>query len=231
MTFLLRLRSEARDRWRSWLGLAILARLVAGGVIAALAGAVRTETAYPRFLEGTKAFHVFVTNGGTTPDNVNRQFDFDELADLPEVAEVVRASYYFPSGTAPSGRVLVPNDLSPLASPDGRFGTTLNQARVLAGRLPQGQNELAVTTLAAETLGVTVGQTLQLQLSGPQAAAQAMSESGGGSPLATEAFLVSGVVAMQTGFPPGTGGRRQDGPVDDRGAGRPERVRRGRPAR
>jgi len=207
MTFLLlRLRSEARDRWRSWLGLAILAGLVGGAVIAALAGAARTETAYPRFLEGTKAFHVFVSNGGTTADNVNRQFDADELADLPEVAEVVRASYYFPSGTAPSGRLLVPNDLSPLASPDGRFGTTLNQARVLAGRLPQGQNELAVTTLAAETLGVTVGQTLQLQLSGPQAAAQAMSGSGGGSPEATEPFLVSGVVAMQTGFPPGTGG-------------------------
>lgn len=207
MTFLLlRLRSEARDRWRSWLGLAILAGLVGGAVIAALAAAVRTGTAYPRFLEGTNAFHVLVTNGGTTPDNVNRQFNFDEVSRLPQVAEVARVSYYYPSGTAPSGRLLLPSDLTPFASPDGRFGTTLNQVRVLAGRLPQGQNELAVTSLAAETLGVTVGQTLQLQLSGPQAAAQAMSASGVGSPEATEPFLVSGVVAMQTGFPPLTGG-------------------------
>lgn len=123
MTFLLlRLRSEARDRWRSWLGLAILAGLVGGAVIAALAGAVRTETAYPRFLEGTKGFHVLVTNGGTTPDNVNRQFDFDELADHPQVTEVALANYYFPSGTAPSGRVLLPSDVTPSPAPMAASG-------------------------------------------------------------------------------------------------------------
>ncbi|MDP8937079.1 MAG: hypothetical protein M3O23_05030 [Actinomycetota bacterium] len=46
---LLRLRAEARARWRAWLGLAVLAGLVGGATIAALAGARRTETAYPRF--------------------------------------------------------------------------------------------------------------------------------------------------------------------------------------
>jgi len=80
---LLRLRAEAKSRWRAWATVAVLAGLVGGGSIAALAGARRTETAYDRFLEGTNAFDVLVTNGGTTATNTNRQFDFEELARRP----------------------------------------------------------------------------------------------------------------------------------------------------
>ena len=79
---LVRLRSEARARWRDWLVLAVLAGLAGGATIACLAGARRTETAYPRFLKGTRAFDVLVTNGGTTKDNINRQFDFDRVGCL-----------------------------------------------------------------------------------------------------------------------------------------------------
>ena len=203
---LLRLRTEARTRWSSWLLLAAVAGLVGGATIVALAGARRTETAYPRFLERTRAFDVLATNGGTTVDNINRQFDFDQVARLPMVADAASVSYYFPAGTTPSGRSLAPSDLTPVASADGRFGGDLNGVRVLAGRLPGGEHEVAVTVLARDRLGVDVGQTLELHLSGPLAAARAAGAEGDAGQPDTEPFRVVGVVAMQGGFPPVTGG-------------------------
>ncbi|MDQ3574486.1 MAG: ABC transporter permease, partial [Actinomycetota bacterium] len=192
----LRLRAEARDRWRSWTALALVAGLVWGGAIAALSGARRTETAYLRFLEDTRRFDVLVTNG-STPETINRQFDFDQVARLPEVAEAAPVSYYFPSGETPSGRRLATTDITPFVGTDGRFGTELNRAHVLKGRLPQGEEELAVTFLAAERFDIDVGDTMPLGLSGPRALAGAGIEMPPARP-----FRVVGVVAMQGGFPP-----------------------------
>src|SRR5437764_11054685 len=47
----MRLRSEIMTRWRSWLGLALLIGLAGAAAVAAAAGARRTETAYPRFVQ------------------------------------------------------------------------------------------------------------------------------------------------------------------------------------
>src|SRR5438445_5435495 len=44
-------RAELRARWRAMLGLALLVGVVSGAAIAAAAGARRTDSAYPRFLE------------------------------------------------------------------------------------------------------------------------------------------------------------------------------------
>ena len=181
---------------------AVLAGVLGGATVAALAGARRTETAYPRFLESTRAADVLVTNGGTTPENVNRQFDFDELARLPLVAEAVRFNYYFPTGTAPSGRTIVGGDMSPFAPADGRFGRDMNRAHVLSGHLPRGQSELALTVAAAELGRLKLGDEVHLGLFGPEALAvgpTAEAETAG-PPL--EAFRVVGIVAMQGGFPP-----------------------------
>jgi ABC-type lipoprotein release transport system permease subunit len=191
---LFRLRVEFRPRWRAWTAFAVLAGVVGGAVIAALAGARRTETAYPRFLEATAAFDMLVTNG-TTPGNFNRQFDVGEIARLPEVEDVAVVYNYFPSGTGPSGRPITTQDIVALASPDGSFGSRINRARVLEGRLPRGDGEVAASLLARETLGVDIGTTIRLQLTGPNASDVAMRE-----------FRVVGTVAIQTGFPPLTGG-------------------------
>lgn len=206
---LLRFKAQARARWRSWLGLAIVTGLVGGATIAVLAGARRTETAYGRFLRATRAFDVAVTNGGTTADNVNRQFDFARVARLPEVADAAEVNYYFPSGTTQSGRSLAPSDITPFASPDRRFGSDLNRAEALEGRLPTGEFEVAITFMAAQNLGIRLGETLRLQLGGPQALAGAAANGAAGDPAAgipAQAFEVVGVVAMQGGFPPLTGG-------------------------
>lgn len=192
---LLRLRAEARTRWLAWVAFAALAGVVGGATIAALAGARRTETAYPRFLDATAAFDALVSNG-TTEDNFNRQLDVDDVARLPQVAELALVNnYYIRGGTAPSGRAVGVTDIVALASPDGRFGTELNQVRLLEGRLPRGQGEVAVTFLARDNLGLDIGTTLSLRLTGPDA-----------SDGPTTDFRVVGTVAMQAGFPPLTGG-------------------------
>lgn len=192
---LLRLRADARARWRSWLVIAVLAGVVGGATIAALTGARRTETAYPRFLDRTAAFDVLLTNG-TTPDNFNRQFDVDDVTRLPQVAQLALVNnYYILGGRAPSGQEVGVTDLVALASPDARFGTELNGLRLLEGRLPRGQDEVAVTLLARDRLGLDLGTTLSLRLAGPDASGGSMTE-----------FRVVGVGAMQAGFPPETGG-------------------------
>ncbi|MEY2567207.1 MAG: putative transport system permease protein [Actinomycetota bacterium] len=194
------LRVEARARWRAWLAMALLFGLLGGGVIAALAGARRTETAYPRFRRATRAFDVLVTNGGTTPTNLNKQFDFDEVARLPQVIDSARVGYYLPIGSGPNGRAIVDSDLAPFVALDGKFGATLNRHRVLQGRLPRRENELALSFLAADRVHLHVGDVVRLQLG----EAGTLGADIGAAEL--EPFRVVGIVATQGGFPPLTGG-------------------------
>ena len=196
---LARLGAEARTRWRAWAVLAALAGLVGGAVVAALAGARRTETAYPRFLAATKAFDVLVTNGGTTAENANRVFDFDEIRAHPDVADAALLHIYLPSGTTASGRRVGVDNVVVLADAAGRFGRELNRAHVLDGRLPQAPEELAITFLAGDQLGIGVGDVLRLQLSGPAGGF-------GSSDVPEQDFRIVGEVAMEGGFPPSSGG-------------------------
>jgi ABC-type lipoprotein release transport system permease subunit len=194
------LRVQGRSRWRSWIGVAVVIGGIAGVLIAMFAGARRTETAYNRFVGATAGFDFALTNGGTTPDNLNRQFDFEEVADLPEVADVAVTNYYFAYGTTPSGRQIVPNDLSPLASVDGKFGKTLNRAQIIDGRSATAEDEIAVTVLAARRLDIAVGDVLSLYLGGTGALA------GPPADAHPRPYRVVGVIAMQAGIPPFTGG-------------------------
>jgi hypothetical protein len=46
---------ESRRRWRAWLFLALIVGVFAGGVMTAAAGALRTDSAYARFLDWSRA--------------------------------------------------------------------------------------------------------------------------------------------------------------------------------
>jgi ABC-type lipoprotein release transport system permease subunit len=192
-----RLRIEARAHWRAWLGVALLIGVVGGGTIAAFAAADRTQTAYDRFLRGTHAFDIAFPNG-STPDTINRQFDFDEIAHLPAVADSVKVSYYDGKGKTPKGKPILENDLTTFVSGDGRFGTALNGVRVLHGRMPIRSDEIALSFFAADHLGVHAGQSLSIAFAGPAALAK--------GPVAPQPIRIVGIVAIQGGFPPLTGG-------------------------
>src|SRR5947207_655001 len=49
------LRAESRRRWRAWLSVALIVGVFAGGVMTAAAGALRTGSAYARFLDWSRA--------------------------------------------------------------------------------------------------------------------------------------------------------------------------------
>jgi hypothetical protein len=191
----LRLRAEVRRRWSSWLLIAVVASLVWGVALVALTGARRTETAYGRFLDATDRFDLLVTNG-STPELFNRQFDFDAVARLPEVADAALVAYYFPSGRAPDGEPLANNSITPFGPADGRFGRDLNRAKVLHGRMPTAEHELALSFTAVDQFGIHVGDTLPLSLAGARELA------GDAGPPAPVPYRVVGEVAIQGAFPP-----------------------------
>lgn len=89
--------SEVRAGWRRQVGIVVLTALPSGAVMALAAGARRTKTAYPRFLEHHEAYDALVVN---YPADETAIFDFDELSRLPMVAESARGPMeYLPVGT------------------------------------------------------------------------------------------------------------------------------------
>jgi hypothetical protein len=52
---------KLRAGWRGWTALAVIVALAGGAVLAAAAGASRTDTAYPRFLAQSRASDVVVS--------------------------------------------------------------------------------------------------------------------------------------------------------------------------
>ena len=146
----------------------------------------------------TNAFDIALPNG-STPDTINRQFDFDEIAHLPAVADSVKVSYYDGQGKTPKGKPILENDLTTFVSGDGRFGTALNGVRVLHGRMPIRSDEIALSFFAADHLGVHAGQSLSIVFAGPEALAK-------GPVARASRSRIVGIVAIQGGFPPLTGG-------------------------
>jgi ABC-type lipoprotein release transport system permease subunit len=151
----MRLRAELRERWRSWLGLALLVGVGGGVVLALAAGARRTDSAYSRFVSAQNAWDVVVFN---FPDEGGAAFDYDELVALPEVVDSSRGDAEYLS--------LGGGQLA-LASTDGRLGTEINQQRILEGRVadPDAPEEAIVPFTVAEDLDLEVGDRLEMYFS------------------------------------------------------------------
>jgi ABC-type lipoprotein release transport system permease subunit len=199
----LRVSNQLRAHGRGWLVWAVIVGVTAGIPLAALAGAHRTQTAYDRFLDATEAYDVLVANGGTSPTNLNRQFDFEAVAALPEVESAAVLGYYAPYGVRADGLPIDGNDLLPVALLDERFGRDFNTLPMVRGRMPETATEIALSPLAADILEVGVGDTLMMDLVAyPQAATDTVED----HRQPTGRFAVVGIVAVQGGFPPVTGG-------------------------
>lgn len=151
----LRVRVDLRRRWPAWLALSALIGVFAGGVIAISAGAIRTNTAYPRLLAATRAPDLLVVD--RMPDPSFATFSPARLAGLPQVSE---------SGQLDSFVVLRPSDLNVLAPSDDVVGNRFYTEKLLAGRLPDPTRpqEVAVSLWGAEADHIRVGAVLRLQL-------------------------------------------------------------------
>ena len=107
-----------RARWRGWVVLVVLVAIAGGAVLTAVAGARRTASAYPRFLQASKASDVLVSPDGTGVGGYYRA-----LARLPGVAAVAP---YVGLQMRVRGQVVAPVD--------GRFERLVDMPKVLAGR-------------------------------------------------------------------------------------------------
>ena len=120
---------ELRARWRAWVSLALLVAFAGGCVLATVAGARRTGSAYQRFLLASKASDVLVSPAGTGLDGY-----YQALARLPSVAAVAPIVGLSLLPVGPGGR---PVSASVAAAPlDHRWGHLLEIPKVIDGRLP-----------------------------------------------------------------------------------------------
>ena len=138
-----------RARWRGWVVFALLVAVSGGAVLAAVAGAQRTGSAYPRFLRASNASDVLVSPTATGLGGYYRA-----LARLPGVTAVEPLA--------------VLNTLTPaqvVAPADRRFQHVLDTPRVLAGRLPSPDRagEIAVDQNGAAALHLRVGSAVTMR--------------------------------------------------------------------
>ena len=148
---------ELSTRWRSWAGLALLAGLAGGVVLAAAAGARRTDTAYPRFLQASRASDVLVSPQGTGFGGY-----YDALGRLPEVRVVAPLAGLVVAPLGPGGTADLTATVA--AAADGRFGHLTEIPKLLAGRLPRPDRpgEIAVDRIGAQRLHLHVGSALAM---------------------------------------------------------------------
>ncbi len=182
---LLRIRADLRSRWRAWIGLTLIAGLASGAVIAAAAGARRTDTSYSRFLRSSRAADVLVFHS-TDPSFAT--VTPEDLATLPGVAATAPLVGY--ASTEP--------DVIVAASPDGRYGSVTAHQKLLDGRRPVRPDEVMVSFVVAEKRHLHVSSTLRLHL---LPADDANAQAGPPIPLT---MRVTGVEAGPGEFPPQT---------------------------
>ena len=153
---------EIRRRWRSAAAVGLMLGLGFAAVLAAAGGARRTDTAFPRMLEATKAPHIFVS--GASVDGAERRRLYDGIADIDGVERVglIVGGGFVPTGV-PEGAGTEMAACSNL-SLDGVALYDLGRPNVVEGRLPDpdSTDEILVSQSWADTFGVGVGDQVRL---------------------------------------------------------------------
>lgn len=152
-----RARVELRAHWRATVALTVLVGLVGGVVVGAAAGARRTASAFDRFLAASDAAHVTVQAFGADPALL------DQIERLPQVAVAAPAAFLL---VRPVGDDLQPGlEFSAAASVDGRFLSTVDRPRIIAGRAPDPEqvDEITINEELAERRGLAVGDRMAFE--------------------------------------------------------------------
>ena len=176
------LRAEARRRWRAWLSLALIVGVFTGGVVTAAAGAVRTDSAYARFLDWSRAPDALVAAKPYTSD----------FARLPPTA-VMRVPQ---AADAAVIKILLPyrSTVSFMSPASNAIPGQFWKRKILSGRLadPGRPDEVNVSFTLAQRLHLRAGEPLRLVMAAE------------GRPVPFM-FRVAGIDAAQIEFPPAPG--------------------------
>jgi putative ABC transport system permease protein len=159
---------ELRSHWRGWLALVLLVGIGGGVVLSALAGARRTESAFPRLVADSSAADLAVV--GQSAFGLAGAVDPAAVAELPEVESTAlsNAIVVF-TGRTSAGRRVGPGQLFPFTTDDRRPGREIERWHLLEGRAanPDRVDEATATLALAEDLGVEVGDEIQLKFARP----------------------------------------------------------------
>ncbi len=156
-------RSSLRGSWRQVLALALIAGLLGGVALAAVAGARRTASAYGRYLTAINASDVFVNVPGVIPGLAPTE-PVTLISSLPGV--VGHAAYAGLNGfPVVHGQVddnFLDNSIN--GSLDGEYFSQ-DRATVLAGQLPPEDSTTTVvlTPAIAKRFGAWLGSTVSYQ--------------------------------------------------------------------
>ncbi|MDQ4097832.1 MAG: hypothetical protein M3144_08205, partial [Actinomycetota bacterium] len=177
------LRAELRSRWRSWIGMVLLVGVAGGVVLLSIAGARRTAGAYDRFVVRSSGHDAFILGA-------QFRLELDDVARLPEVADIAPVAYAFT--IEPGGS---PQALTPLVAQDEAWFTRIDRPKVLEGRRPDpGQpHEIAITPPLAESRNLRVGSTLTLLTYGHEQIGSLF----GGAPAPTGPVVTLRVVGIE----------------------------------
>jgi ABC-type lipoprotein release transport system permease subunit len=169
MAAVLMLLRTQRNALRSWITLALLLAVVGGGVLAAGAGARRTDTAYPRFLAASNNADVLVTGGGNNGNLTDQITLMKGIASWPQIDQAGLGYWAFAAVWLPSGKPVDSNDVSPIVLPDQRFGRSIGRFTVLDGRLADSRQagEAVVSFPLAEEFHLHVGDMLRVRMVTP----------------------------------------------------------------
>lgn len=166
-----RSRTDLRRRWRGTVVLALLVGLAGGVVVAAVAGARRTDSSMDRFLEYHRTLDIdvggrFIAYNRPLDLRVDEDLDLGAVARLPMVADYDRTSIMAMSPSTPAGApdTAATGSIVPFVSERGHTWTTSNRPILVAGRHPDPEEplEIAVDESLAEKRGLGPGDTLRL---------------------------------------------------------------------
>ncbi len=166
-------RADVRRSWPSWLALGLLLGVAVGAVVAAAAGARRTDSAFRSLVDETDA----ISGGLIFP--CDREADpgcapsTEEVLAWPGVADAAPLALIHAPILDADGDVVQINDdanstgngeIDVMVPVDGRFGTELNRVRILEGRDadPSRVDEAVLAPVAAADQGVEVGDVLSV---------------------------------------------------------------------
>ncbi|MFN2593039.1 MAG: ABC transporter permease [Candidatus Dormibacteria bacterium] len=176
----------SNPRLRAWLPAVLLMAICTGAVMAAAAGARRTDTAYPRFLAGSRPPDVVVPFAAADPTDFMSEHDtMARISRLPQVAESVQAFAPPTTGRTDSGvQVDSSSTLQPVAFGDDRPGRQLIRVRMTEGRFydVRRADEAMVGYAPAQRLGLHAGSTIDLRIIVPSTSGAGSVPPGGAPP-------------------------------------------------
>lgn len=162
----MRLRSEARGRWRAWVLLGIAIGVASGASIAAAMGALRADSAYPRFVRAQRAAHVTLGGIGTDDQAVIEEIQ-RQIQSFPEVADSEIGAFVASSAVVRrTGKIAAFPNIVVVGATGTRQGFTFDKPKLLEGRLydPSAPDEGIIDWGAADRLGVRIDDVIDVRL-------------------------------------------------------------------